>query len=109
MDDAVAQPRAGQLQRRAQARIRRSAGARGAHTTTSTVLPSRALRSTASIVAARSRLACAARSIAGRSCSRTTFAKASAAKRKPLPAGLRNISQGTSLPGPRRTRSALGW
>ena len=54
----------------------------------------------ASSIAAMSVLACAARSMASRSPSATTRAKASAAKRKPLPVGAPTVSI-VPLPMPR--------
>jgi len=56
---------------------------------TGSACPDRALRPIAAKVAALSRLASAARRMAPKSCSSTTFANASAAKRKPLPASAR--------------------
>ena len=70
--------------------------------------PRAALSVIASSIAAMSRLACAAPAMAAKSPRATTSAKASAAKRKPLPVGLSSASNGP-LPRPRRRRIWLGW
>jgi len=73
-----------------------------------TACPVRALVRIASKVAAMSWLAAAARSMAAVSCVRTTFAKASAAKRKPLPLAECTSSNGMLLAMPCRMRNWLG-